>query len=156
MFTSVIGRSVVVTGASRGIGLGIAKVFAEAGANVLICARDEQALRVASDSLGEHQGQIATAMVDVADPQSCQDMAAYALNLDPPMGRGERSGSVWTGRRVCGCGCSSGLAARSFHVGRCAGCGRVVRSLVRAVVRMPGRTGRPRRFPMARPRAGAG
>jgi 3-oxoacyl-[acyl-carrier protein] reductase len=79
MFTSVMGRSVVVTGASRGIGLGIAKVFAEAGANVLICGRDEQALRGASDSLREHQGQIDTAMVDVADLQSCQDMAAYAL-----------------------------------------------------------------------------
>jgi 3-oxoacyl-[acyl-carrier protein] reductase len=78
MFTSVAGRSVVVTGASRGIGLGIAKVFADAGANVLICGRDEQAMRDALDSLHEAPGQIDTATVDVTDRLSCGDMAAYA------------------------------------------------------------------------------
>jgi len=76
MFTSVAGRSVVVTGASRGIGLGVAKVFADSCANVLICGRDEQAMRDALDSLHEAPGQIDTAMVDVTDRLSCGDMAA--------------------------------------------------------------------------------
>jgi 3-oxoacyl-[acyl-carrier protein] reductase len=67
-----------VTGASRGIGLGIAKVFADAGANVLICGRDKQAMRDALDSLHEATGEIDTAMVDVIDRLSCGDMAAYA------------------------------------------------------------------------------
>jgi 3-oxoacyl-[acyl-carrier protein] reductase len=49
-----------VTGASRGIGLGIAKVFADAGANVLICGRDKQAMRDALDSLHEATGEIDT------------------------------------------------------------------------------------------------
>jgi 5,10-methylene-tetrahydrofolate dehydrogenase/methenyl tetrahydrofolate cyclohydrolase len=38
--TSIEGRSVIVTGASRGIGKGIARVFAAKGARVLIAARD--------------------------------------------------------------------------------------------------------------------
>ena len=39
MLTSVEGRSVVVTGASKGIGKGIARVFASHGAKVLVVAR---------------------------------------------------------------------------------------------------------------------
>ncbi len=38
------GRSSVITGASQGLGYEIAKHYVQAGANVLVCARDEQAL----------------------------------------------------------------------------------------------------------------
>src|SRR6266567_4064491 len=40
MFTSIAGRAVVVTGGTRGIGKGIASVFARNGAKVLITARE--------------------------------------------------------------------------------------------------------------------
>ena len=43
MFTSIAGRAVVVTGATRGIGKGIAGVFARSGARVLVTGRDEEA-----------------------------------------------------------------------------------------------------------------
>ena len=40
MLTSIEGRSVIVTGASKGIGKGIARVFAGRGARVLLAARN--------------------------------------------------------------------------------------------------------------------
>lgn len=78
MFTSVSGRSVVVTGGSKGIGFGIAKVFAGAGANVLICGRDAEGLRDASLALADLPGTVDTAVADVSDPESCRTMAARA------------------------------------------------------------------------------
>jgi 3-oxoacyl-[acyl-carrier protein] reductase len=78
MFTSIAGRSVIVTGGSKGIGFGIAEVFASAGANVLICGRDDEALRRASDRLADLPGTVDTAIVDVSDPDSCRNMATKA------------------------------------------------------------------------------
>ena len=48
-----LGKLVVVTGGSRGLGLCLAREFAERGARVVICARDagelERAARVLAD-----------------------------------------------------------------------------------------------------------
>jgi len=71
------GKNVLVTGATKGIGYGIAAVFATAGANVAIAARSQADLDAAVsrlDALGS--GRIAAVTVDVADPQSCRAMAA--------------------------------------------------------------------------------
>lgn len=45
-------KRIFVTGASRGIGLGIAKAFIEVGARVVINARETRQLQIASDQLG--------------------------------------------------------------------------------------------------------
>jgi NAD(P)-dependent dehydrogenase (short-subunit alcohol dehydrogenase family) len=42
------GMSVVITGASRGIGLGIAKAFADAGAELTLIADDEVVTEIAA------------------------------------------------------------------------------------------------------------
>jgi 3-oxoacyl-[acyl-carrier protein] reductase len=78
MFTSISGRSVVVTGGNKGIGFGIARVFARVGANVLICGRDQVSLSRACDALRELPGRVAAAVVDVAVLESCREMADRA------------------------------------------------------------------------------
>ena len=78
MFSSMAGRSVVVTGGSRGIGRGIARVFAEAGARVLITGRDETALGEAIDDL-ESAGEVSAIAADVSDRAQCDAMARAAV-----------------------------------------------------------------------------
>jgi len=48
---SVSGKNVLITGGSRGIGFMIAKTFVQAGANVLLTSRSEQACKEATESI---------------------------------------------------------------------------------------------------------
>jgi 3-oxoacyl-[acyl-carrier protein] reductase len=76
MFTSLEGRSVIVTGASKGIGKGIAAGFARAGARVLVVGRDAAAATATAKELGDTASAFAA---DVADPDACAAMAAAAI-----------------------------------------------------------------------------
>ena len=51
MDLELAGRSVIVTGASRGIGLSIAEAFAAEGARITICARGAEGVEAASEQL---------------------------------------------------------------------------------------------------------
>jgi 3-oxoacyl-[acyl-carrier protein] reductase len=80
VFTSVKGRTVIVTGGSKGIGKGIARVFAREGAHVLIAGRDATALDTAAASLArEATGRIETLSADVSQVDGCRRIAEVAL-----------------------------------------------------------------------------
>jgi 3-oxoacyl-[acyl-carrier protein] reductase len=79
MFTSITGRSVIVTGASRGIGRGIAEVFATAGAKVVITGRDRSALDATVDDLKRGGGEVSAVVADVSDRAQCERMASLVV-----------------------------------------------------------------------------
>lgn len=74
MLTSIKDRSVIVTGASKGIGKGIARVFAAQGAKVMIVARGEDAAKATAKQINDEGGTAQYTLCDVTDWQSVQDM----------------------------------------------------------------------------------
>lgn len=64
----------LVTGASRGIGLAIARTLAAKGCNLVITGRDEQVLRRISRELASAKIQILVQSCEVRDPQSVDDL----------------------------------------------------------------------------------
>jgi 3-oxoacyl-[acyl-carrier protein] reductase len=79
MFASLKGRSVIVTGASKGIGRGIAQRFGLAGCKVLVVSRKvEEAQRVA-DEIVAAGGTAAPFAADVTRQADMQAMARAAL-----------------------------------------------------------------------------
>lgn len=77
------GRNVIVTGGSRGIGLGIAQGFAAEGANVSICARGQEGVDAAVATLKQHGTKVHGAVCDVADADS---LGAYINDAASAMG----------------------------------------------------------------------
>jgi 3-oxoacyl-[acyl-carrier protein] reductase len=74
MFTPLTGRAVLVTGGTKGIGKGIAGVFARAGANVVLVGRDRELGESAAAELG-----CAYVSADVRRAEDCERMAAEAV-----------------------------------------------------------------------------
>ena len=79
MLTSIAGRSVIVTGSSKGIGKGIARVFAGKGARVLIVARDLAAAQKTADEIKAAGGDASAFRADVTRFDDMQKMADAAV-----------------------------------------------------------------------------
>jgi 3-oxoacyl-[acyl-carrier protein] reductase len=67
MHIDLSGKRVIVTGASRGIGLAIARAFAGEGARVAICARNDEAIQATGAELAQQAQAVIARAVDVTD-----------------------------------------------------------------------------------------
>src|ERR1019366_7589056 len=80
MDVDVAGRVALVTGGSRGIGLGIARAFCEAGGSVMLVSRSAENLAEAAASLDGLRGEVAWTVAHVG--RSVQADQAVAATID--------------------------------------------------------------------------
>jgi 3-oxoacyl-[acyl-carrier protein] reductase len=76
MTSSLKDRSVVVTGGSKGIGKGIARVFANAGAKVVIVARNRDQAAAAAKEIGQGAYGMAGDVTNLRDMEAAAKAAA--------------------------------------------------------------------------------
>ena len=80
------GVAALITGASSGIGRGLARVFLREGARVFLTARGEDRLRETAGELeNAHPRRTGFAVCDVGDPNSAETMARAALARFPDL-----------------------------------------------------------------------
>jgi NAD(P)-dependent dehydrogenase (short-subunit alcohol dehydrogenase family) len=80
------GKAALVTGASKGIGRGIASVFVDEGASVFLCARSEPELARAAEALAARAGsdeRVGYLAADVGDPADGERLARAAVERFP-------------------------------------------------------------------------
>jgi NAD(P)-dependent dehydrogenase (short-subunit alcohol dehydrogenase family) len=70
----LLGQTALITGASRGIGLAIARALAGEGCNLILTSRDEKALAGISRELGRKKIRILIHPCDVRDPYAVDDL----------------------------------------------------------------------------------
>ena len=71
--------NVVITGATQGIGKGLAREFAARGCNVAICGRSEESLAAALEEMSALEGRVVGRSCDVSQFEQLQalwDLAA--------------------------------------------------------------------------------
>lgn len=73
-------QTIVITGATSGIGLVTARMAAEQGANLVLIARNEDALRELSDEINNNGGKAIYFAADVADENALYQAAETAIS----------------------------------------------------------------------------
>jgi NAD(P)-dependent dehydrogenase (short-subunit alcohol dehydrogenase family) len=79
------GKCILVTGGSRGFGRAIALAAAEAGADVMLVARDPDALAQTADEVRARGRKAWTFAADISEPTACEDLCRRALSEGPPI-----------------------------------------------------------------------
>ncbi len=69
-------KVVLITGASQGLGAGMAKAFAARGASVMLCSRSEEKLKKVTESIVSQKGKAAYCVCDITDDQMVDAMIA--------------------------------------------------------------------------------
>lgn len=73
------GQVAIITGASRGLGAGIAEQFVRAGATVVLAARSAEALQQQAAYLRDLGGQVLAIPTDVSDPEQVGNLIQEAV-----------------------------------------------------------------------------
>ena len=73
------GKRLFITGGSRGFGRVIALAAAEAGADIVLNARDASALARTADEVRERGRKVSTFAADIADPAACEALCGRVL-----------------------------------------------------------------------------
>ncbi|NDG50142.1 MAG: SDR family NAD(P)-dependent oxidoreductase [Rhodospirillales bacterium] len=75
------GRTAMITGGSKGLGLAMAKMFAESGGHVALVARGAEALEAAAAEIraAAPGAKVVTVPADIRTEQGCADAAAAAI-----------------------------------------------------------------------------
>ena len=66
-------KTVIITGASEGVGAATARMFAEAGANLMLVARTKKNLEAVAEQLRD-KSRVEIFAMDVADAEACVDL----------------------------------------------------------------------------------
>jgi len=66
-------KTVIITGGSRGVGAAVARLFAEAGANLVLVARNKKNLEAIADEL-RNKTRVEIFAMDVTDADACVDV----------------------------------------------------------------------------------
>jgi NAD(P)-dependent dehydrogenase (short-subunit alcohol dehydrogenase family) len=74
------GKTVVVTGAGRGIGRAASEVFSVAGANVVLAGRSLEQLELAARELADHGARAIAVRTDVTCEESVVDLVAATMS----------------------------------------------------------------------------
>ncbi len=80
--SNVQGKRVLVTGASRGVGFGVAKAFAAAGAEVVATGRNEERLRKLRDEIAAAGGKAIIIPADLSTRDAARGVARDAGEID--------------------------------------------------------------------------
>ena len=76
---SLHGKVVVITGGSRGLGIALARGFAEEGCHLVLCARSAEELESASQNLAQYGSRVTTIQCDVTDRAQVEHLIAAAI-----------------------------------------------------------------------------
>jgi NAD(P)-dependent dehydrogenase (short-subunit alcohol dehydrogenase family) len=88
MSAPLAGRAALITGANQGLGLAIARAYVQAGASVLLCARDAAMLDRARHEVAALAGQgqrVIAQPADVSNRDDVDRLAAAALSAFPDL-----------------------------------------------------------------------